>query len=358
MVFRGKEGATEFPVLTPRTMYGCRLKKNPTSEILAVLRKIPAIVSERKRGAEHQTCWNSSNARVDTHSPCSRKAQVRRTALIDNFVSPLALDWGRILANLISVWSLTVITRRTKKMETYLHVAAELHFDSGVEVEWSIMKGLQHGKEIALINVYNAALEDDYEMNDDSIPITCFEYDDGDDETSNESSEKERRTYNDVWDGAVRRSARRSNLEKSLMKEPISSWVSSYNKQLQAAEITTDAANVCCGCSNNQCTDQSVVKEDTNASTDILSNVHPVNEDEKSHPIIDDLFMTDILRAIAIEQDKVASEKKKMKGEIELLLSPRTHTKGCKNKAKDDNDQETKTINEYYVISNCSIYSC
>jgi hypothetical protein len=208
------------------------------------------------------------------------------------------------------------------------------------------MKGLQHGKEIALINVYNAALEDDYEKNDDSIPITCFEDDDGDDETSNESSEIER-SSNDYWDGAVRRSAKRSNLEKSLMKEPISSWASSYNKQLQATEITNDAANLC-GCSNNQFTDQSVVKEDTNASTDILSNVHP---DEKSHPIIDDdLFMTDILRAIALEQEKVA-RRKKMKGEIESLLSPRTHTKGCKNKAKDDNDQET-------ITSNCTIYSC
>jgi len=232
-------------------------------------------------------------------------------------------------------------------METYLHVAAELHFDSGVEVEWSIMKGLQHGKEIALINVYNAALEDDYEKNDDGIPIKCFEEED--DETSNESSDIER-SSNDYRDGAVRRSAKRSNLEKSLMKEPISSWASSYNKQLQAAEITNDAANLF-GCSNNQCTDQSVVKEDTNASTDMLSNVHPVNEDEKSHPIIDDdLFMTDILRAIALEQEKVA-RRKKMKGEIELLLSPRTHTKGCKNKAKDDNDQET-------ITSNCSIFSC
>jgi len=192
-------------------------------------------------------------------------------------------------------------------METYLHVAAELHFDSGVEVEWSIMKGLQHGKEIALINVYNAALEDDYEKNDDGIPIKCFEEED--DETSNESSDIER-SSNDYRDGAVRRSAKRSNLEKSLMKEPISSWASSYNKQLQAAEITNDAANLF-GCSNNQCTDQSVVKEDTNASTDMLSNVHPVNEDEKSHPIIDDdLFMTDILRAIALEQEKVARRKK------------------------------------------------
>lgn len=186
-------------------------------------------------------------------------------------------------------------------METYLHVAAELHFDSGVEVEWSIMKGLQHGKEIALINVYNA---------------------------SKESSEIER-SSNDYWDGAVGRSAKRSNHEESLMKEPISSWASSYNKQLQATEITNDAANLC-GCSNNQCTDQSVVKEDTNVSTDILSNAHP---DEKSHPIIDDdLFMTDIIRAIALEQEKVA-RRKKMKGEIELLLSPRTHTRGCKNKA-------------------------
>jgi hypothetical protein len=93
-------------------------------------------------------------------------------------------------------------------METYLHVAAELLFDRGVEVEWSTMKGLQYGKEIALLNVYNAAFEDDYEKKDDDsiIPITCFD----DDETWNESGEIGR-TSNDDWEDGT---GRQKSVEK------------------------------------------------------------------------------------------------------------------------------------------------
>jgi hypothetical protein len=209
-------------------------------------------------------------------------------------------------------------------METYLHVAAELLFDRGVEVEWSTVKGLQYGKEIALLNVYNAAFEDDYEKMDDSIiPITCFD----DDETWNESGEIGR-TSNDDWeDGAGRQKSVEKKNSCVIIDEAADFFVGELVQT--AVEITSDAANLC-GCSNQLTDLPSVVKEDTkNESTEesnIFSNVHPVNEDDNYHPIIDDdLFMTDILHAIAIEQEKVMrrNEVKEEKLSIVVTYIPR-----------------------------------
>ena len=203
-------------------------------------------------------------------------------------------------------------------METYLHVAAELHIDSGIEVEWSIMKGLQHGKEIALINVYNAALEDDYEKNDDSIPITCFEDDDDDDdETSNESSEIER-SSDDYWDGAGR--------QQKIVEKKKSCEIIDKAADFFVGKLVQQTAVEICGCSNQFSDRQSVAKEDTkNVSTeesDIFSNVHPANEDNNDHPIIDDdRFMRDILRAIAMEQEKVARRNKGKEEKLSIVVT-------------------------------------
>jgi hypothetical protein len=125
-------------------------------------------------------------------------------------------------------------------METYLHVAAEHIFDRGVEVEWSTMKGLQYGKEIALLNVYNAAFEDDYEKKDDSfIPIECFD----DDETWNESGGIGR-TSNDDWEDGT---GRQKSVEKKNSCVIIDKAADFFVGELvqTAVEIASDAANLC-----------------------------------------------------------------------------------------------------------------
>jgi len=205
-------------------------------------------------------------------------------------------------------------------METYLHVAAEHIFDRGVEVEWSTMKGLQYGKEIALLNVYNAAFEDDYEKKDDSfIPIECFD----DDETWNESGKIER-TSNDDWeDGAGRQKSVEKKNSCVIIDKAADFFVGDLVQT--AVEITHDAANLC-GCSNQLTDLPSVAKEDTKElsteESNIFSNVYPLNEDDNYHPIIDDdLFMTDILHAIAIEQKKAGRRNKVKEEKLSIVVA-------------------------------------